>query len=207
MYYGTMETNELDEKIRAIRQPSEELYAQRKAIMDEVQERLDAVNEQIRERSKLRQQEMEQLFETITYEDLCDPERLMLYSDAGWDECMGISDKDSVLHSFFEDSYVLHHADWYGDNDRSTPVLCFSIGVPSKADPVKLARTAELLAPVLKAATQLTDNARISVMEDSLMGATYIQWDEEEGIYELTGMAFYQHEDLGEVLKRVPTYY
>lgn len=202
-----MDINELDAKIRAIRKPTDELRAQREEIMAEVQDRLDAVDAQLRARNAARQQEMKELFETITYEDLCDPESLMLYSEIGWDQAMGISDKDSVLHTFFEDTYVQRHSNWYGGDYGSTPVLCFSIGVPEEADPVKLARTAELLAPVLKAATQLTDAARISVMEDSLMGHVCIQWDEEEGLYELRGMGSYQHEDLLEVLKRVPTYY
>lgn len=201
-----MNAEELDEQVRANDAPLKKLEQEHQKIMASVQARLDAnfaAREVAREERK---QKNEALWLQVTYENLCDPLMYQVISEMAWDSLGGDAKAEHIEQVLFPDTYVQKRLEWYG---YGKPLMTFGVAIPKKADPEKLARTAELLTPVIKAATENDDRARFTVLEDSLSynGSYYISWDSEDNIFILEGGNYCEYPDLLEVLKRTPTYY
>ena len=202
-----MNAEELDEQLRASNAPLQELEREHEEIMASVQARLEA-NRAAREVAREeRKKKAEELWLQVTHEDLCDPLKFQLISEMAWDAVGGDASSTHLKEVLFPDTYVQKDLSWWG---YKNPLMTFGVSIPKQSHPEKLARTAELLAPVLKAATANDEHAaRISIMEDDCgyHVSWHIVWDEEENLFMLQGGRSYESEDLLAVLKQAPTYY
>lgn len=202
-----MNAEELDEKLRTARKPLEKLEQEHGAIMASVEQRLEANRNARAEAQEELKEISTELFLQLTHEDLCDPLKFQLVSEMAWNNLRGDASSEHIKKVLFPDTYVQDHLSWWGYKD---PLMTFGVTIPKQSDPAKIARTAELLAPVLKAATENDENsARISIMEDNcgFYADWHIVWDEEDQLFVLKGEGHRESPELVELLKRAPTYY
>ncbi len=199
-----MNATTLDLTVRKANAELDALNKEHEEIMASVEARLQ-VNRLARDVARAKRSEiLTAEFLKVTHEDLCDPLTYQVVSEMVWDSVDYEASRLHVANTIFADTYVQRNIEYWG----KARIMAFGIAVPRGANQEKLARTAELLAPVLKAAAETDEYARISILEDSCgeNGSWHIIWDEEEGLFMLQGMHYYESEDLYEVMKHVPTY-
>lgn len=85
--------------------------------------------------------------------------------------------------------------------------MCFTVVIPSFKDEAKLARTAELLAPLYEVASAQSDNVVIGVLDDNCASYSITK---KGGVWMLEDKRsrelLFAWEDLVEVLKKTPTF-
>jgi len=199
-----MNTEEINKKLREIADPIDELRSQREELMNEIKPRLDSLDAQIQLLEEDRSGQLVELFATLTLEDLSDPQRLTVFSEIGWNHGRGIPKTSAVFKKIFADTYIIPETNWVGPYD--TPVMSFTVSVPAQRDQEKLRRTAEILEPILKAQTAISETIGIGILEDSLAGMYHITWESEEHVYVLNRYS-QTSDDLLTLLENVPTYY
>jgi hypothetical protein len=166
----------------------------------------------VRAAGEVKAKNLSKVFEKVTYEDLIDPLTAIVAHELVWNDGHGLEDMHKHVQRILPTgTYILNTTDTYGgflEDEAGSPVLCFTVSVPAAKDEAKLQLTAEVLAPLYEAAAQISDYARISVMEDHYS---------EHGVYKIVkeGDAWalycghvsrYEDADLVKVLRKVPTH-
>lgn len=195
----------------------DELEAQEEALMAPIRERLEAIRKRSREVSDEYAEKIGKVLESLTLEDLSDPQRAVELHEASWNNALGVPGGSAEIYQGVSQGTYLKSAVSYGYGDGSFEgsrlyYTAPQVAIPKATDEATLARTAEVLEPIHRANMEIvgdSTDARISILEDSCGYYTdfHITYDDEDGAWEFHGAyGMLSYETLLEALQAAPTY-
>jgi len=107
-------------------------------------------------------------FESYTVDDLADPVVYLEASELLWNSGWGLELERELLSALFAGTYIYSSANFLeGYYGLPKHLMGFTVAIPAKSDPEKLALTAQVLAPLLKAAHEIdSERAVLTFLTD-----------------------------------------